>query len=37
MNTYLNRFEKKFFLDADQEKKLKKGLKNIFGLIKISK
>tara|TARA_B100000282_G_C31672061_1_gene462674 strand:- start:325 stop:1017 length:693 start_codon:yes stop_codon:yes gene_type:complete len=36
MNTYLNRFEKKFFLDADQEKKLKKGFKNIFFLDKLS-
>ena len=27
MNTYLNRFEKKFFINAEQEKKLKENLK----------
>tara|TARA_Y100000591_G_C21842725_1_gene706700 strand:+ start:1732 stop:2424 length:693 start_codon:yes stop_codon:yes gene_type:complete len=37
MNTYLNRFEKKFFINAEQEKKLKENLKNIFFLDKLSR
>ncbi len=36
MNTYLSRFEKKFFLDTNQEQQLKKKLKNIFFLDKLS-
>jgi len=36
MNTYLSRFEKKFFIDPQQEKKLKENLKNIFFLDKLS-
>jgi len=36
MNTYLSRFEKKFYLDTHQEQQLKKKLKNIFFLDKLS-
>jgi len=36
MNTYLNRFEKKFFIGSDQENKLKKNIKKIFYKDKLS-